>query len=91
LQHHCFAYRLFRGLFVEFFLIFGSFCVVNVYVPRDRVTGAHQGYGFVEFRSEEDADYVQAPFFFDKILSFLVQNDYFLIMFVHWASCMAGY
>ncbi|KAK4735859.1 hypothetical protein R3W88_010120 [Solanum pinnatisectum] len=31
--------------------------VVNVYVPKDRVTNAHQGYGFVEFRSEEDADY----------------------------------
>ena len=32
-------------------------CAVNVYVPKDRVTGQHQGYGFVEFRSEEDADY----------------------------------
>lgn len=31
---------------------------VNVYVPKDRVTNLHQGYGFVEFRSEEDADYV---------------------------------
>ncbi|XP_027179592.1 splicing factor 3B subunit 4 [Coffea eugenioides] len=31
--------------------------VVNVYVPKDRVTNSHQGYGFVEFRSEEDADY----------------------------------
>lgn len=27
-------------------------------MPKDRVTNAHQGYGFVEFRSEEDADYV---------------------------------
>ncbi|KAK9910932.1 hypothetical protein M0R45_034866 [Rubus argutus] len=26
--------------------------------PKDRVTNLHQGYGFVEFRSEEDADYV---------------------------------
>lgn len=34
------------------------FVPVNVYVPKDRVTNAHQGYGFVEFRSEEDADYV---------------------------------
>jgi splicing factor 3B subunit 4 len=32
--------------------------LVNVYVPKDRVTNLHQGYGFVEFRSEEDADYV---------------------------------
>ena len=30
---------------------------VNVYLPKDRVTNEHQGYGFVEFRSEEDADY----------------------------------
>lgn len=34
---------------------------VNVYLPKDRVTNAHQGYGFVEFRGEEDADYVSAP------------------------------
>lgn len=33
---------------------------VNVYVPKDRVTNLHQGYGFVEFRSEEDADYVSS-------------------------------
>ncbi|KAK2076141.1 hypothetical protein QBZ16_001073 [Prototheca wickerhamii] len=31
--------------------------VVNVYMPKDRVTGEHQSYGFVEFRAEEDADY----------------------------------
>ena len=31
--------------------------VVNVHLPKDRVTQAHQGYGFVEFASEEDADY----------------------------------
>ena len=31
--------------------------VVNVHVPKDRITMAHQGYGFVEFASEEDADY----------------------------------
>ena len=30
----------------------------NVYLPKDRVTNQHMGYGFVEFRSEEDADYV---------------------------------
>lgn len=30
---------------------------MNVYLPKDRVTNQHQGYGFVEFRSEEDADY----------------------------------
>ncbi|KAJ1962514.1 Spliceosome-associated protein 49 [Dispira parvispora] len=31
--------------------------VVNVHLPRDRVTQQHQGYGFCEFVSEEDADY----------------------------------
>jgi splicing factor 3B subunit 4 len=30
---------------------------VNVHMPKDRVTQAHQGYGFVEFMGEEDADY----------------------------------
>jgi hypothetical protein len=29
-----------------------------MYVPKDRVTNLYQGYGFVECRSEEDADYV---------------------------------
>jgi hypothetical protein len=43
--------------------------VTNVYMPKDRVTNAHQGYAFVEYRAEEDADYVSArarprtPFF----------------------------
>ncbi|OZJ04367.1 hypothetical protein BZG36_03203 [Bifiguratus adelaidae] len=31
--------------------------VVNVHLPKDRVTQMHQGYGFCEFASEEDADY----------------------------------
>lgn len=31
---------------------------MNVYLPKDRVTNNHQGYGFVEYRAEEDADYV---------------------------------
>jgi splicing factor 3B subunit 4 len=31
--------------------------VVNVHMPKDKVTGKHQGYGFVEFRGEEDAEY----------------------------------
>jgi splicing factor 3B subunit 4 len=33
------------------------FVIVNVHMPRDRVSLNHQGYGFVEFISEEDADY----------------------------------
>jgi len=31
--------------------------LVNVHLPKDRVTGLHQGYGFCEFMSEDDADY----------------------------------
>lgn len=31
---------------------------VNVYMPKDRVTNNTQGFGFVEFKSEADADYV---------------------------------
>jgi RNA recognition motif-containing protein len=30
---------------------------VNVHLPKDRVTQTHQGFGFVEFVSEEDAEY----------------------------------
>jgi len=31
--------------------------VANVHLPRDKITNQHQGYGFVEFKNEEDADY----------------------------------
>ena len=34
-------------------------CAANIYLPKDRVTNQHMGYGFVEFRSEDDADYVR--------------------------------
>ena len=58
---------------------------VNVYVPKDRVTNLHQGYGFVEFRSEEDADYVSLTpslivvigFIFFLVLCFFEQLDLF--------------
>jgi splicing factor 3B subunit 4 len=30
---------------------------VNVFLPKDRVSGSHQNYGFVEFMTSEDADY----------------------------------
>lgn len=46
-------------IYIVVFISLSFFPVsVNVYVPKDRVTNLHQGYGFVEFRSEEDADYV---------------------------------
>uniref|UniRef100_A0A915DCE8 Splicing factor 3B subunit 4 n=1 Tax=Ditylenchus dipsaci TaxID=166011 RepID=A0A915DCE8_9BILA len=31
--------------------------VASVNMPKDRITGSHQGFGFVEFMGEEDADY----------------------------------
>ncbi|CAJ0909257.1 1663_t:CDS:2 [Entrophospora sp. SA101] len=31
--------------------------VVNVHLPKDRVTQTHQNYGFCEYMSEDDADY----------------------------------
>lgn len=31
--------------------------VVNVHLPRDKITGDHQGFSFVEFRSEVDTEY----------------------------------
>ena len=39
-------------MFVSFILF-----PVNVHMPKDRITQLHQGYGFVEFLGEEDADY----------------------------------
>ncbi|PWN34916.1 RNA-binding domain-containing protein, partial [Meira miltonrushii] len=31
--------------------------VVNVHLPKDRITSNHQGYGFTEFQTEQDAEY----------------------------------
>lgn len=31
--------------------------VINVHLPRDKITSEHQGFCFIEFRGEEDADY----------------------------------
>lgn len=30
---------------------------VNVHLPKDRISMSHQGYGFCEFVSEDDAEY----------------------------------
>ena len=30
---------------------------MNVHLPKDRISMAHQGYGFCEFLTEEDAEY----------------------------------
>jgi RNA recognition motif-containing protein len=47
--------RVTEPLLWELFIQCGP--VVNVHLPKDRITNVHQGYGFVEFMSEEDADY----------------------------------
>jgi len=44
-------------------------------MPKDRVTLQHQGYGFVEFISEEDADYSI------RIMNMIKVNCYFFINF----------
>lgn len=31
--------------------------VVNVHMPKDKVTGKHLNYGFIEYRTEDDAEY----------------------------------
>lgn len=41
---------LFRGIDAHCF-------VVNVHLPKDRVSMSHQGYGFCEFLTEDDAEY----------------------------------
>ena len=33
--------------------------VASIHMPKDKVTTTHQGYAFVEFRSEEDAEYAK--------------------------------
>ena len=38
-------------------LISGHPSAVNVHLPKDRISMAHQGFGFCEFLTEEDAEY----------------------------------
>ncbi|XP_060078072.1 splicing factor 3B subunit 4-like [Ylistrum balloti] len=47
--------KVLEAILWELFLQAGP--VVNVHMPKDRVTQSHQGYGFVEFMGEDDADY----------------------------------
>lgn len=67
---------------------------MNVYLPKDRVTNNHQGYGFVEFRSEEDADYVSPEW--SPLFWFTVPRDHVVSAPFCWqrsfgiASCLLG-
>ncbi|KNB46332.1 hypothetical protein JH06_0838 [Blastocystis sp. subtype 4] len=47
--------RVDEELIWELFLQFGP--VVSVSMPKDKVTNTHQGFGFVEFQNEIDAEY----------------------------------
>jgi len=47
--------RVTTQLLTELMIQFGR--VQGVHLPIDRVNGSHQGYGFVEFKTEEDAEY----------------------------------
>ena len=38
-------------------------------MPKDKISGTHQGYGFVEFRTEEDADYAVKVLSMTKLYS----------------------
>ena len=52
-------------------------------MPKDRVTNLHQGYGFVEFRSEEDADYVS------DVVKPLSTSGFDNLKFIkHWDRCI---
>jgi splicing factor 3B subunit 4 len=57
--------RVTNELLWELFLQVGQ--VINVHIPRDKITNEHQGYGFVEFKTEEDADYAIKILHFVKL------------------------
>lgn len=46
-----------RVLSLGYLLTFSISYAVNVHLPKDRISMAHQGYGFCEFLTEEDAEY----------------------------------
>ena len=47
--------RVTEEIIWELFLQCGP--ILNVHFPRDKITNEHGSYGFVEFKTEEDADY----------------------------------
>ena len=55
-----FLIKVFSDYGKENFLFLAN--VKNIKVIRDKVSGAHQGYGFVEFESSEVASYILETF-----------------------------
>jgi splicing factor 3B subunit 4 len=48
--------RVTEDILWKLFIQFGP--LINVHISREKITGEHhQGFSFVEFRSEKDADY----------------------------------
>lgn len=47
----------FQSVLPSLFLSLSVSAVANVHIPKDKVTQMQQGFGFVEFKTEEDADY----------------------------------
>ena len=43
--------------------------VIDAHMPKDKISGTHQSYGFVEFRTEEDADYAVKVLSMTKLYS----------------------
>ncbi len=50
--------------------------VVGVHMPRDKVSGKHQGYGFVYFRNELDADYCMKVMNMVKVFNKSIKLNY---------------
>ena len=76
-------------LFVLMILLYLS---VNVHMPKDRITQQHQGYGFVEFMGEDDADYsikimnmikmYGKPIRVNKVSTYLILIDFDILCFL---------
>jgi RNA recognition motif-containing protein len=65
---HCYGNSCFKQDLSVRFEIVDLMTVVNVHIPRDRVTSMQQGFGFVEFSTEEDADYATKVMVHDGLM-----------------------
>jgi RNA recognition motif-containing protein len=50
-------FKTLSSFYSSLYLIDLFYFIVNVHLPKDRISMAHQGYGFCEFLTEEDAEY----------------------------------
>lgn len=79
-----------EALLWELFLQAGP--VVNVHVPKDKLTQQHMGYGFVEFNLEEDADYAMKIMNMIKLFGKPIKVNkvctYISIINIMWIVCV---